>query len=85
MLALIGVAQQLSAARITELTAARQSQFNEIHNAITKQHSMLMTMVAGNTARDAQLAQHGKRMARVEILFDKFDQQLPTLAWCVEG
>ena len=42
-------------------------------------------MVAGNTARDAQLAQqHGKRMARVEILFDKLDQQLPTLVRCVE-
>jgi hypothetical protein len=73
-LAAIGVAQQSSAAR-----------FAELHKAITKQHSMLMTMVEGNTARDAQLAQHGKRMARVEILFDKFDQQLPSLAQGVEA
>jgi hypothetical protein len=70
----IGVAQQSSTAR-----------FAELHNAITKQHSMLMTMVKGYTARDAQLAQHGERMARVEIIFDKFDQQLPSLARCVEA
>jgi hypothetical protein len=46
---------------------------------------MLMTMVEGNTAQDAQLAQHGKRMARVEILFDKFNQQLPSLVRCVKA
>jgi hypothetical protein len=73
-LALIGVAQQSSAAR-----------FAELHDAITKQHSMLITMMEVDTARDAQLAQHGERMARVEILFDKFDQQLPSLARCVEA
>ncbi len=84
-LASIGVAQQSSAARFADLTAAQQSQFNELHDPITKQHSMLMTMVEGNTARDAQLAQHGERMARVEILFDKFDQQLPSLARCVQA
>ncbi len=44
---------------------------------------MLMTMVDGNTARDAQLAQHGKRMARVELICKKVDQQLPSLEWCV--
>jgi hypothetical protein len=85
MLDLIGVAQQASAARFAELTAAQHSQFNKLHDAITKQHSMLMTMVEGNTARDAQLDQHGKRMARVEIIFDKFNQQLPSLARCVEA
>ena len=84
-LASIRVAQQSTAATIAKLTAAQKSQFDELNNALTKQHSMLMKMVAGNTTRDAQLAQHGKRMARVEILFDKLDQQLPALERCVEA
>ncbi len=71
-LASIGVAQQSSAAR-----------FAKLHDAVAKQHSMLMTMVDGNTARDAQLAQHGERMARVERIFEKVDQQLPSLVRCI--
>ena len=85
MLALIRVAQQSSAATIAKLTAAQKSQFDKLNDALTNQHSLLMKMVAGNTARDAQLAQHGKWMARVEILFNKLDQHLPTLARCVEA
>ena len=70
--------------RFAELTAAQQSHFDKLNNAITKQHSMLMKMAEGNTVRDAQLAKHSERINRVDILFDRLDQQLPNLARCVE-
>ena len=90
-LALIGVAQRSSAAAIAKqksqfdvLNAARKSQFDMLNDILTNQHSLLMKMVARNTAQNAQMAKHSERMDRVEILFDKLNQQLPNFARCVE-
>ncbi len=83
-LASIRDVQQSSAARFAELNASRRTQLDELHAAISSQHSTLVIMAASNQMCDAQLAKHSKRMDKMEILFDQLDTQLPNMACCVE-
>ena len=83
-LALIRDVQQSSAAQFAELNASRRTQLDELHAAISTQHSTLVKMAESNQMRDAQLAKHSKRMDRMEILFKQLDTQLPNMAHCVE-
>ena len=83
-LASIRDVQQSSAARFAELNASCRTQLDELHVAISSQHSMLVKMAASNQMGDAQLAKHSERMDKMEILFDRLDTQLPNMACCVE-
>ena len=83
-LASIRDVQQSSAACFAELNASRRAQFDKLNAAISNQHLMLVKMAESNHMRDAQLAKHSKRMDRMEILFDRLDNQLPNLARCVD-
>ena len=83
-LALIRDVQQSSAAQFPELNASRHEQFDELNAALSNQHLMIVKMAENNQMRDAQLAKHSKRMDRMEILFERLDNQLPNLAHCVD-
>jgi len=84
MLASIRDVQQSSAARFAELNASRRTQLDELHAAISSQHSTLVKMAESNQMRDAQLVKHSERMDRMEILFDRLDSQLPKMTRCIE-
>ncbi len=83
-LASIRDVQQSSAAHFAELNASRRMQLDELHAAISSQHSTVVKMAESNQMRDAQLAKHSERMDRMEILFERLDTQLPNMARCVE-
>ena len=83
-LASIQDVQQSSAVQFAELNASRRAQFDELNVAITNQHLMLVKMVESNHMCNAQLAKHSERIDRMEILFDRLDNQLPNLARCVK-
>ena len=83
-LALIRDVQQSSAARFAELNALRRTQLDELHAAISSQHSTLVKMAESNQMRDAQLVKHSERMDRMEILFERMDSQIPNMTRCVE-
>ena len=82
-LALIRDVQQSSAAQFAVLNASRHEQFDELNVALSNQHLMLVKMAENNQMRDAHLVKHSKRMDRMEILFERLDNQLPNLARCV--
>ena len=84
MLASIRDVQQSLAAQFAELNTSRHTQLDELHTAISSQHSTLVKMAASNQMRDAQLAKHSERMDKMEILFDRLDTQLPNMVRCVE-
>ena len=83
-LASIRDVQQSLAAQFAELNTSRRTQLDELHTAISSQHSTLVKMAASNQMRNAQLAKHSERMDKMEILFDRLDTQLPNMACCVE-
>jgi hypothetical protein len=45
-------------------------QLDELHAAISSQHSTLVKMAESNQMRDAQLVKHSERMDKMEILFE---------------
>ena len=83
-LASIRDVQQSSAARFAELNASRRTQLDELHAAISSQHSTLVKIAASNQMRDVQLVKHSEWMDKMLILFDRLDTQLPNMARCVE-